>query len=69
MFGVDYFAKKVIEYAFLFLSLQEKEIEYESRSNRGPSECRQKHPLQPSGRPAKGHRRCHGRNHPRTPLR
>ena len=22
MFGVDYFAKKVIEYAFLFLSLQ-----------------------------------------------
>ena len=25
MFGVDYFAKKVIEYAFLFLSLQEKE--------------------------------------------
>jgi len=23
MFGVDYFAKKVIEYAFLFLSLQE----------------------------------------------
>ncbi len=25
MFGADYFAKKVIEYAFLFLSLQEKE--------------------------------------------
>lgn len=25
MFVVDYFAKKVIEYAFLFLSLQEKE--------------------------------------------
>ena len=45
MFGVDYFAKKVIEYAFLFLSLQEKEIEYESRSNRGPSERRQKHPV------------------------
>ena len=25
MFGVDFYAKKVIEYAFLFLSLQEKE--------------------------------------------
>lgn len=28
MFGVDYFAKKVIEYAFLFLYLMKFDIEF-----------------------------------------